>query len=84
MCAVFYRVSTFLPHSVALGFVLDIGRFRKALSLPTLHPERPHSALLNAVFLWATRLSKNWRQHENLFFTAVDIGLAGRIRRPNC
>ena len=36
--------------------MLNVNRFRNAFFLPPNHPNRPHVALLNAVFLWAVRL----------------------------
>ncbi|KAI5116880.1 hypothetical protein M0805_009862 [Coniferiporia weirii] len=70
-------VNTFLPHATSLGFALSITRFRRALRLPTLHPSRPHPALLHTIFLWALRLSRTpeLMQHESLYLQRAILAL---------
>ncbi|KAH8111227.1 hypothetical protein DFH11DRAFT_650954 [Phellopilus nigrolimitatus] len=70
-------VTAFLPYASTLGFALSPDRFRSTLSLPTLHPERPHPALLHSVFLWSLRLSKtpDLMQHENSYLRRAILAL---------
>ncbi|KAH8115853.1 hypothetical protein DFH11DRAFT_1506802, partial [Phellopilus nigrolimitatus] len=70
-------VVAFLPHASALGFALSPERFLDDLSLPILHPGRPHAALLYAVILWAVRFSQvpDFMQHEGLFLQRAIIAL---------
>ncbi|KAH8108630.1 hypothetical protein DFH11DRAFT_1820528 [Phellopilus nigrolimitatus] len=70
-------VAAFLPHASSLGFVLSATRFRAGLSLPALHPGRPHPALLHAVYLWSLRLtnSPDLMQHENLYLQRAILAL---------
>lgn len=46
-----------MPYAPLLGFSLAPDRFVANLALPERHPSRPHAALINAVFLWALRIS---------------------------
>ncbi|KAH8112455.1 hypothetical protein DFH11DRAFT_1785696 [Phellopilus nigrolimitatus] len=70
-------VAAFLPHASSLGFVLSATRFRAGLSLPVLHPGRPHPALFHVVYLWALRLSNSpdLMQHENLYLQRAILAL---------
>ncbi|KAH8107326.1 hypothetical protein DFH11DRAFT_1863409 [Phellopilus nigrolimitatus] len=70
-------VAAFLPHASSLGFVLSATRFRAGLSLPALHPGRPHPALLHVVYLWSLRLtnSPDLMQHENLYLQRAILAL---------
>ncbi|KAL5498483.1 hypothetical protein ACEPAH_1836 [Sanghuangporus vaninii] len=72
-------ISIFLPNSRALGFALDVDRFRERTSLPTSHIERPHPALLDAVYLWALRLSNRMelRQREEAHLQRAILTLQG-------
>ena len=55
----FIRVKLFVPHAFQLGFSLNVNRFLATLNKPPTHPSRPHPALLNAICLWATYLSRD-------------------------
>ncbi|KAH8101647.1 hypothetical protein DFH11DRAFT_1790190 [Phellopilus nigrolimitatus] len=70
-------VTDFLPHASSVGFVLSPSHFRATLGLPTLNSERPHPALVNAVLLWALRLSSNQdhTQHEQLYLQRTILAL---------
>ncbi|EJD02546.1 uncharacterized protein FOMMEDRAFT_157780 [Fomitiporia mediterranea MF3/22] len=70
-------VGTFMPHAPALGFALCPVRFLSNLRLPTNHPDKPHPALLHAVFLWALHLSKcnDFMQYENLYLQRSILAL---------
>ncbi|KAL5477026.1 hypothetical protein ACEPAI_3213 [Sanghuangporus weigelae] len=72
-------ISIFLPNSRALGFALDVDRFRERTSLPTSHIERPHPALLDAVYVWALRLSNRMelRQREDARLQRAILALQG-------
>ncbi|KAL5514513.1 hypothetical protein ACEPAG_2602 [Sanghuangporus baumii] len=72
-------ISIFLPNSRALGFALDVDRFRERTSLPTSHIERPHPALLDAVYVWALRLSSRMelRQREDACLQRAILALQG-------
>lgn len=70
-------VSVFLPHALALGFVLSPSRFRNCVGLPVDNPERPHTALINTVYLWALRISfyNQTKQHENIYLQRAILAL---------
>ena len=54
-----HRIQRFLPNAQQLGFSLNIPRFVASTKVAPGNPVRPHSALLNAVFLWSAHLSQS-------------------------
>ncbi|KAI5118638.1 hypothetical protein M0805_000014 [Coniferiporia weirii] len=74
-------MNAFFPHASTLGFALSPIRFRAALNLPAPDPIRPHPALLNAVLLWAIRLSN--AQHpmecESVFLQRTTVALQNTL-----
>lgn len=68
-------IRLFLPNSFQLGFALNVPRFLKALAEPSSHPGYPHPGLMNAIYLWALRLSRepSLQAHENIYLRrAID------------
>ncbi|KAI5122011.1 hypothetical protein M0805_008003 [Coniferiporia weirii] len=63
----------FLPNSQQLGFALSIRRFLEALEGPML----PHNALMNAIYMWALRLSRNpdLQRHEDAYLQKALMAL---------
>ncbi|EJD05338.1 uncharacterized protein FOMMEDRAFT_144935 [Fomitiporia mediterranea MF3/22] len=72
-------VAIFLPHSEVLGFAVNPVRFKVQLALPIHHPERPHPALTNAIYLWALRISnlREYMQHEDVYRHRAVLALQG-------
>ncbi|OCB83913.1 hypothetical protein A7U60_g9119 [Sanghuangporus baumii] len=68
-----------ISEMLALGFALDVDRFRERTSLPRSHIERPHPALLDTVYLWGLRLSSRMelRQHEDARLQRAILALQG-------
>lgn len=66
-----------MPHARQLNFALSIPRFIASLALPTLHPARPHPALLHTIYLWALHLSRtdDLMQHEGLYLQRAILAL---------
>ncbi|EJD07551.1 uncharacterized protein FOMMEDRAFT_115859 [Fomitiporia mediterranea MF3/22] len=62
-------IRLFLPNSHQLGFSLNVKRFLKSLAEPSTHPSYPHPGLMNAIYLWALRLSlePTLQSHENVY-----------------
>ncbi|KAI0777643.1 hypothetical protein BD413DRAFT_185715 [Trametes elegans] len=62
-------VQTFMTHASQLGLFLNPSRLLRAISLPRGAPGATDDALLNAVFLWGSRLSSsNTLRSKEAFF----------------
>ncbi|KAH7107230.1 hypothetical protein BKA62DRAFT_649392 [Auriculariales sp. MPI-PUGE-AT-0066] len=79
----------FLKHIHQCGLVIHVPRFLENIHLPLGNPQRPHAALLNAMFLLAAKFSANpaLRVFEARFMTrtteAISIGLERSDRLVN-
>ncbi|KLO16068.1 hypothetical protein SCHPADRAFT_870268 [Schizopora paradoxa] len=74
-------IKEFISRAPRLGFALNIPRFLASLNLPTLHPLRPHAALLHVIYLWSVHLSSNSElvQHEHVFLQRAVLALQDAI-----
>lgn len=66
-----------MPYAPLVGFALSPARFAAGLALPVGHPSRPHSSLINAVILWALRVSDiaEFLDYEDLYVERVVTAL---------
>ena len=71
------RIDIFVPFAANLGFVISMERFRERLNLTSGHHLRPHLALISAILLWASHISKipDLRQHTNIFLQRAILQL---------
>ncbi|KAI0635147.1 hypothetical protein C8Q77DRAFT_1156484 [Trametes polyzona] len=77
-------LQTFMAHASQLGFFLNPTRFMRAAGLPRGAPGSLDEALLNAVYLWGSRLSSSntLRARETYFSANAVQAAAGNTLIP--
>lgn len=75
------RVNLFLPYAPILGFSLSPARFNASLALQREDISRPSPCLLNAVILWALRISDmpEFLEYEDLYIERTVVALQERV-----